>query len=203
MGAPNGTSSVNIRLRRWLLDWHMYVGLLCAPYFVLYGVSTIAFNHDISGELEVSYWERTLSAPVTGENRLERARATRRAIGIGGNVPPWRIENRPDGTLHFFISRPGRAYDVVVSADGRQVRVRESDWGLVRVLRGMHGAVASDGIPWTRAWALYTDISIVGLFFAVASGLCVWWPKNRKRAWGASAIAAGSAVCVLVWSWLW
>lgn len=51
-------------MRKWILRLHLYGGLLCSSYLVLFGVSSLLFNHRVSfaepGEQTVS-WERDVT----------------------------------------------------------------------------------------------------------------------------------------------
>ena len=35
-------------MRKWLLNIHLYGGLLCSSYLLLYGVSSLYFNHEFT-----------------------------------------------------------------------------------------------------------------------------------------------------------
>jgi hypothetical protein len=194
---------VKPRRRRQLLDWHLYLGLLCAPYFVLYGVSSIAFNHHLHGDPVVTNWERPISAAPAGASKLDAAKANRDALGLGGETLPWTVRRAPDNALAFNVTRPGRKYEIAVSPNGELARVRETDRGWIGVVREMHGAVATTGIAWTRLWSVYTDASILALLFALASGLLLWCTKRKQRVLGVATMTTGSLIWLGIWSWLW
>lgn len=191
------------RLRRQLLDWHLYLGLLCAPYFILYGVSGIAFNHHLQGEPIVTNWERTLAAAPEPTPSLAAANSIRDALGLGGPTSPWTVGRAPDNSFVFQVTRPGRKYDVAVSPNGNLARVRETNRGWISVVRELHGATATPGIPWMRLWGLYTDASVVALVVSLVTGLYMWWPRRQQRVLGVAAMATGSLVWLGIWSWLW
>lgn len=189
--------------RRQLLGWHLYLGLLCAPYFILYGVSAIAFNHHLQGDPIVTNWERTLAAAPEATHDLAAANSVRDELGLGGPTLPWTVRRATDKSLVFRVARPGRKYDVAVSPNGDLARVRETDRGWIGVVRELHGATATPGIPWMRVWGLYTDASIVALFVALATGFFLWWPRRQQRVLGIAAMATGSLTWLGIWSWLW
>lgn len=170
-----------VQRRRVWLSIHLYLGLVCAPYFVLYGVTAIAFNHGLAGAEHTRVVEQELPRAVLGGAPRERAARARDAIGIAGHAPPSAIRARDDGSLEFAVNRPGRRYVVQLAADGRGVRVQETRTSLLALLRGLHGATAIPGMGWTHLWALYTDVSSVALVAAAVSGIALFWPRRAKR----------------------
>ena len=46
-------------MRKWMLNIHLYGGLLCAPYLIIFGFSSLQFNHHfnfVSHAEEPSKW---------------------------------------------------------------------------------------------------------------------------------------------------
>ena len=51
-------------MKKILLDIHIYLSLLCAGYMIIYGVSGIAFNHDVHpSERDGVEWEAVVEVP--------------------------------------------------------------------------------------------------------------------------------------------
>ncbi|MEZ4218119.1 MAG: PepSY-associated TM helix domain-containing protein [Myxococcota bacterium] len=192
------------RTRRLWLDAHLYLGLLCAPYFALYGVTAIAFNHGWRGAETSAEWSAPLPAPLAANAApAARAAAARDALGLAGHTPPWTAHASADGALAFQVNRPGRRYAVRVAPDGREARVVETRASLLAVARGLHGATSFPGMGWTRAWALYTDVSTAAMALAVVSGAVLHWPRRARLRAGLAGAVLGLLSLVALWSALW
>lgn len=189
------------RLRRWLVRIHLLLGLAVAPYLLIYGVSTWLLNRDGVPETgPVRTREAAIDVPL-GEDPVAGAEAVRAALGLAGHLPPWRVETHGEGALSFAVNRPGRLYEVHYAPASGRARVEARSTGLVGVVKGLHGLNVLPGSRWARSWALYTELSVVGLAVLVASGL--WldarrWRRRSRAALGLVAAGAGYAAAV-VW----
>lgn len=205
--APPAASRRFRGVRRWLLELHLYLGLVCAPYFALLGLSGLAYNH--AGATSQPWSVREWSAEITGAESAapgDHAEAERikRSLGLLGYVPKWTLKQSGEGALRFKVARPGRSYAITLEPDGRRARVIETRTGPFGLLRSIHGPVRIEGAPiWSTAWRLYTDLSMGALVFAVASGGLLMWPRRKERRAGALAFVLGSAVLAGLALWLW
>ncbi len=192
------------RVRKLLLDLHIYSGLVCAGYLVIYGLSSLAFNHSgpfFQAAEEIVEWERQLTLPATHEPQA-RAAEIREALGLIGYAPPWLI--RADAQdFEFQIRRPGKAYRVNVSESDGRVRVQETRRGIWSVLIGLHGMHELPGSAWSRAWRVYTDFSIWAIAFSVLSGALVWWPlrSGQSVGWLALILGSGGGIALMLALW--
>ncbi len=185
-----------------LVDLHLYISLLCAPYLVLYGISTISFNHDwawMSPVEETRTWEETVENPGQG-NATETAARLRDSLGLIGMLPNWELRPADDG-LRFLVWRPGKQYDITWSEPAAAVSVIETRSGLWGALRDMHGLWGLDDSLWSRAWGMYTVISIAGLLFSIGTGLWLWWrrPQAGKTGWGPLLWGSGVAMAFMLY----
>jgi hypothetical protein len=185
-----------------LLDLHIYVSLLCAPYLVVYALSTVSFNHRwewMSPTDETHVWEAPVAHPGEGSD-FETASRLRDELGLIGYIAPWELRPAPDG-LRFDLWRPGRSYVISWSAPAGAVTVSETSRGLWGVLRDTHGLWGLDESLWSRVWGLYTLISIVGLMFAVCTGTWLWWrrPRAGRSGWGPLLWGSGLALAFMLY----
>ena len=187
-------------MRRWLLDPHLYLGLLCLPYLVVFGVSSIALNHDIQRET-TSAWSAQI-APLAEDALPLQATATLGALELRANVLPHTLVRGEAGTLAFRAIRPGRSYQVSVTPGGA-VRVREADSGVLGIVRALHGASDRQSSLWSFGWALYTELATAVLLFSIASGVLLMLPRASGRALGFGAGALGLAACVALATAIW
>lgn len=103
-------------MRELLLKLHLYGGLLCSSYLLIFGLSSLNFNHHF-GEPAAQKLERQrllYAVPdLQDDNRL--AEALRDTLGLIGWTLPWetyREETEDSLLFHFGVSRPGKKYTV-------------------------------------------------------------------------------------------
>lgn len=183
-----------------LLQIHSYLGLVCAPYLLLYGITGHAFNHGWSSPVDERRWEERVVAPLRGSTTLERALSGRDELGIFGHVLPWDLAER-DGELHFVVARPGAQYRVELGVDG-VARVAEKRHGPLATLRTLHGYPGADGL-WARSWGSYTDLSLVVFAASLLTSIPLWWRRPAARRVGTLALAGGSLVTLSILVGLW
>jgi hypothetical protein len=187
-------------MRRWLFDLHLYLGLLCLPYLVVFGVSSILLNHDLRNETTTE-WQREIAAP-SAESDTAQSAATLEALALTGSVLAHTVKRDEAGGLHFEASRPGRRYQVELLASG-QARVRESRGGVLGISRGLHGHRDTQSSLWSLSWALYTELATAVLLFSIASGVVLIWPRRGERAFGLGFGALGLAAVALMAAAIW
>lgn len=187
-------------MRRWLLDLHLYLGLLCLPYVVVFGVSSILLNHGVRSETTTE-WQREIAAP-SAESDSARATATLDALALTGSVQAHTVKRDGAGGLRFKAIRPGRSYQVELAASG-QVSVRETGGGMLEISRDLHGLHDTQSSRWSLSWALYTELATAVLLFSIASGVVLIWPRRGERAFGLGAGALGLAAVALMAAAIW
>ncbi|SVD54080.1 uncharacterized protein METZ01_LOCUS406934, partial [marine metagenome] len=97
-------------MKKIVLDIHIYLSLLCAGYMIIYGVSGIAFNHDVHpSERDGVEWEAVVEVPDADEDQV-LAEAVRDRLDLVGWVPFWRLSHPEPDEFVFFVDRPAREY---------------------------------------------------------------------------------------------
>jgi hypothetical protein len=187
-------------MRRWLLDLHLYLGLLCLPYVVVFGVSSILLNHDIRREASAR-WSAQL-APLAEAPPAQQASAAQRALGLTGNVLPHTVKASESGSLEFKLIRPGRSYQVAVAADG-EASVLETSGGVLGIVRDLHGLSDIKSSRWSFGWAVFTELASAVLLFSIVSGALLVLPRPSERALSLSAGALGLAAVVALAAAIW
>ncbi len=191
------------RARRWLFHTHLYLGLACAPYLVIYGVSSLAFNHgwgeptDAIAEAAQPTERWTVSLEAIARPPMQRARSARAQLEIAGALQGWTVRAREDGSLSFRVARPGKRYDITIDKSGRtaEIQATRSGWlGVVRELHGLHTLPHSLWGPlWASSWTVYTHLSLVAVSVSLATGSLLFWRTRRDRTLGLTALALGAA----------
>ena len=193
-------------MRKWVLRIHLYLGLLCCGYLLVFGLSSLNFNHPYAftkpSDQKVS-WERAVALPPASEDDNAESEAVRDALGLIGWPLPWETRrDAPRGDLHFGLSRPGKHYTIHVLRQSGRVRVeerREGYWTVVRALHGNHGVPRS---ALMSLWGAYTEVCTAFVLFAAASGIYLFAARKRERRVGFAVLGAALALSLLFMAWV-
>ena len=188
-------------MKKIVLDIHIYLSLLCAGYMIIYGVSGIAFNHDIHpSESDGVEWEAVVEVPAADEDQV-LAEAVRDRLDLVGWVPFWRLSHPKPDEFVFFVNRPAREYRVHLYQSTGVVQVSESDRGVLGAVIGLHGLQGMPNSNWGHTWAVYTEISIWALVFSVISGIWFWWlrPAYRRSGWWVLGLGSGGSILLMLY----
>jgi hypothetical protein len=187
-------------MRRWLLDLHLYAGLICLPYIVLLGISSIALNHGI-GSVTKRTWTARIEA-LADAAPDEQAQAVRRALGLHVLILGEEVKRTENGNLSFVGVRAGRRYKVSAAPDG-SVHVAERDHGVLGILRALHGSRERWSSRWSFGWSLYTDVTIGVVLFLIVSGILLFAPRRGSRGLNVVATVSGLVVCIALAAFVW
>jgi hypothetical protein len=174
----------------------LYLGLLCSSYLVVFGVSSLNFNHPFEftkPRTRTVTWERPAALPPAADNAAE-SEAVRESLGLMGWPLPWETRRDPSGDLHFGLARPGKHYTIHVLRGTGAVRVEERAEGYWTVLRHLHG---NHGVPGSRlmaVWGWYTELCTLVVLVAAASGVYLFATRKKDR--GAATAILGVATAL-------
>lgn len=165
------------RFNNWILNLHLYGGLLSCCYLILFGISSLSFNHSwlvpqFKGTMEKR--EVALVVPDISDD-LQLAETMRDRLGLIGWPLPWNMERDHSGNLHFELSRPGMSYQIYLNASAGLARIEAQRTGPAPILHFLHGS--TEGIPGSKfmtAWGIYTEITTWFTLFALCSGIWLW-----------------------------
>ena len=193
-------------MRKWVLRLHLYLGLLCCGYLVVFGVSSLNFNHpfDFTKPSDrKATWERPVALPPASEDNGAESEAVREALDLPGWAIPWETWRDPPapgssaGDLHFGLARPGKHYAIHVLRGAGRVRVEEKSEGYWTVIRSLHG---NHGVPDSAlmsAWAGYTELCTIFVLFAAASGVYLFAARKRERRIGFTILGVATGLSLL------
>ncbi len=201
--------------QKTILNVHIYGGLLCFSYLIIFGISSLNFNHPLAftrAKQEPTTWEHRVhlpdlprpSATMTGERRVATKaaanHAVREALGLFGHQRPW-AESwwDPEDPNHYHASlvRPGVEYEVDVFIDRELARVKETRTNAWMVMKGLHGFHGNmPGSAFVETWGWYTEFCTFVVLFASASGVYLWTRRKNERRVGFVLISA-AATCSL------
>lgn len=188
-------------LRKWLLNLHLYGGLLCAPYLIIFGFSSLNFNHHFGFVAHTSpavEWQ----APLVVESQKENdalATSVRDALGLMGWTIPWNMKRDASGDLQFDLERPGKSYTIKTQLAEHKALVKEKSKGFWQVLDSLHALGEIPNSKLAPFWGIYTEICTWFVIFAGISGIYLWANSGRERRSGLFvAVAAAAASVALI-----
>lgn len=91
---PGAISPSPSRVRSWWMRIHLYGGLVCFWYLLIFGITSLAFNHpgllpERTG-LAVE-WDQAMEVPDVADP-LKRGEAVQQRLDLIGWVLPWNLE---------------------------------------------------------------------------------------------------------------
>lgn len=186
----------NKPMRKWMLNLHLYGGLLCAPYLIIFGFSSLHFNHHF-GFVEMkpnsTEWDAPLELGAIKDNE-EMAKAVRDSLGLMGWTIPWNMKRDAEGNLQFDLERPGKSYTLRTELKEHRVHIKERRKGFWQVLNSLHAMGKVPNSEFVSFWGVYTEICTWFVLFAAASGLYLWVNSQRERKVGLVTLGAAAGV---------
>jgi len=181
----------------------MYAGLLCSSYLLIFGVSSLNYNHKFGKPRnEKITWERLLTISNMEDNRA-LSEAVRDSLGLVGSPPPWEACRDERGNFHFGLSRPGKKYTIHVFFDENRVSVEETREGFWAVINSLHALTTVPASRFMRLWGSYTELCTWVVVFAAASGVYLWTRRQKERVVGWVLLFGPSGASLLFIIYVW
>ena len=185
---------------------HLYLGLFLLPWVIMFGVSSIPLNHNAPAPppawtkiAEVPF-NAAVPASATPENLRELGREMMNAAGISGGFYVNRPNPRQVNVNHPNFLAPTRVF---YYADQQRLVAERREFVPRMFITGLHtrGGYKLGGF-WDSVWAVFVDLTSVGLLLWILSGLVMWWKISGTgpRQWGWLALVSG-AVCFVLIMW--
>jgi hypothetical protein len=187
-------------LRTLILKIHMFGGVLCAPYLVIFGISSLNYNHKLEFTNE---WTEAITVEqnftaANGEDDKTLASAVRDSLGLWGWVPWWEYKRDEKNNLRFIVTRPSKAYTVHTDFDRQEAKIEVRAKGYWSVIRDLHALMATPGSALVSAWGIYTDLCAAFVIFSIISGVYLWTARKSERKLGLILVSAGSGTSLLL-----
>ena len=196
-------------LLHYLRRIHLYLALFCMPWFVMYGVSSLAFTHPEwfeavpnlyntqGGEwTQQGEWPCDVTIPEEGDIPYDVATALVQAAGIdAGAYGAYRSGPRQvDVYVPKFWTMERLSYRI---DDQRIAHYRRAPT-VGNILTSMHARAGyQHNSVLNDAWAVMVDVTMIGFLLWVATGLVIWWTLPGLRGWGWAGLGAGVFAFVL------
>ena len=190
-------------MRSFLLKVHIYAGLLCSSYLLIFGISSLNYNHDFGKPRnEKVTWERSLKI-ADMEDSMALSEAVRDALGLIGWPLPWETQRDERGSFRFGLSRPGKHYAIHVLFDENRVRVEETRKGFWVVINTLHGKMGVPSSRFMSLWGAYTELCTWVVLFSAASGVYLWTRRQKERFIGWILLLGATGTCLFLMSYVW
>ena len=190
-------------MRKWTLRIHLYGGLLCAPYLIIFGFSSLHFNHHfafVTPAPSPTEWHQSLAVSPDSDN-VKMADSVRDGLGLAGWTIPWKMKREASGDLQFDLETPGKSYTIQTIIGENNVRVQERRKGFWDVVTSLHALGSVPNMRFTSFWSFYTELCAGFVFFATASGVYLWLISRRERKIGISVLlgAALASIALMIY----
>ena len=180
---------------------HLYLAMFLLPWFFMYGVSSIPFNH--GGILDEMYkdqprktlrFEREyhIDVPPDADARALREIGAKILKDNGMEDRAFGVYRPNADTLIVYLPHFRTSGDIKYFLKEGRLRAEDNTFRWDHFLTGMHarGGFAQDAfLP--DAWGVMVDIVMIAILIWIASGIYMWFTLRRTRLWGSLALAAG------------
>lgn len=182
---------------------HLYLTLLCLPWFLMYGITAVAFNHphwfssvDDLYNLSSPNWEKvqTWKYPLdnpdgkavpqeVGRELLQVAQLQAKAFHVGR----WGADN-----IAVYISDVWSIRRLMYDLPAQELTLyrHTPDARVFLTLLHSRAGYQHDSFP-HDLWAVFVDMTSIGILVWVASGIYIWWQQKSLRTVGLLGLGLG------------
>ena len=122
-------------LRKWILKIHLYGGLLCFWYLIIFAISSLQFQHHfkfmLPGNGSVTTREKEINLEANKDTKAF-ALSLQNNLGIAGWLIPWKTSRDSLGTFHTAIQNPKAGYALDYEPSTSKVTITETGNGFWR-----------------------------------------------------------------------
>lgn len=175
---------------------HLYLALFCLPWFVMYGITSLAFSHaglfgNRAGEwIEEGAWPCTLDVPAEGDVPRNVAAELLEIAGLQEDA--FGAYRTDEHQVEVFIVGFWQRQRLVYRIEEQRLFLYSREAPPEHILTGMHARAGyqHDSIL-NDAWAFMVDLVAIGFVLWVVTGVYIWWQLPGLRTWGAVGLLAG------------
>jgi hypothetical protein len=183
---------------RYLRNTHLYLGLFCCLFLLMYGVSSVQMAHNawFSMRPRVNEVHFTL-APSADSRAVARELIDR--YGLRGELGPARFVT--PAQLSFTLTRPGTVYQVQYAPATGDTRVRDSHAGFMGMLNRLHHVNGLWHDYWlVNVWGALVAMVSVALIVIAVTGIFLWFKIHNERVVGLILLVAslGYSLTIIV-----
>jgi hypothetical protein len=182
---------------------HIWVGLFnltALLVFALTGLWAVVPDLAMPDAAETS----TVAYSAPGDFSDQQVAAdlfTRLRLPLAGPVPEWAVRRNDANVLVLTYNSVNGAYQVTVDEPAHQALVAHRRNRVGEFLSQAHGTTLYRAEPdlRVRLWALYIDLSILGLLFMTGTGLWLWLTSRPRVWWAWLSFAGGAGLFAALW----
>ena len=187
-------------MKNWNLIFrrtHLFLGMLLLPWMLVYGLSTVIFNHHeyfrpfrAASPAWLPLWEKdcAIEVPPGNDSLRETAQRILAEHGLKGAFGAQRQGQRLNINVQNFWHPLRLTYDL----DQKKLRAEQRRFAGIEVLIRLHER-AGYGQPGVlnNLWAVIVDLFSVTLLIWIGTGLYLWWKLPVARGWGFVTLGGG------------
>lgn len=190
-----------MKTRRLIAKIHLYGGLACFWYLVIFAISSLHYHHHFPFmkdlEAKVIIRENILEITDTG-NDSALALKIQESLGIAGWYVPWRT-HRDSGMFYTEIQNPKARYEAAYNPASGEITVTVYNKGFWSAFNSLHGfAGEMPYAPLLVVWKIYTWLCFAVVVFSIISGIWLWAGRGKEKAVGWIIMAAIMVVSFLL-----
>ena len=183
---------------RYLRNTHLFLGLFCCFYLLMYGISSVQMAHSswFSTRPAVTETQAALAPGITDARRV--ARELMDHYGLRGEVGPVRATA---AQLSFNIVRPGTVYQIDYTTATGAARIRDNHAGFMGIMNRIHHAKGLWHDYWVlNMWGGFVAVVSAALFLIGATGIYLWFKLRQERVVGAIllVVSLGYSLTIMV-----
>ena len=172
-------------LRRWILKIHLYGGLICFWYLIIFAISSLHFHHHfefMNGKQMVEGSQQIHLKLEDSKSDSALATNIQIALDIAGWYLPWETYRDNSGTFHTQIENPKTQYQIKYDRMSSTASIIRKDKGFWSVLNALHGfAGKMPNAPLFIFWNIFTYICLMVVIFSIFSGIWLWANRSEDK----------------------
>ncbi len=194
-------------MKRKIIKWHLYAGLLCFPCFIIFGVSSLHFNHHF-GFMKKSDDTRSFQKQIVLPHYLDDkqfSEAVRDSLQLMGMISPWGMV-KDSNDFRFVVIHPGCEYIIKTITDNNMVTVEENRkgfWPVFNALHGFNGKLPGNRSVFIRGWGYYQNFSALVMLFSIISGIYIFLKRKNERIAGLIMLFSSVIISLFIMLSVW
>ena len=182
---------------------HLYTTLICLPWFLMYGITAVAFNHadwfegpndlyDLSGPNWTHRQSWPCSIDVPREGDLPREIAVQMLKIADMEAAAFSVFRSGEQQVSANITEFWNTRRLVYDMEREQLSLYTRRPLAFSTMTLMHARASYRHQSFLNdLWAVMVDAVVIGILLWVATGLFMWWQQRDLRKLGGIALAAG------------
>ena len=187
-------------MKNWILKIHLYGGLLCFWYLIIFGTSSLFYQHHFEFMKNKNESKGTssvnLSLPAAESDSAIAAHLTKE-LDIAGWYLFWETKRDSLNNFHTRIENPKMSYTIDYNLGTGAAIVGKSYKGIWSIVNALHGfAGRMPNAPLMIFWTWYTYVCVFVVLFSIISGIWLFAVSKSEKRTGWISIASMLAVSI-------